>query len=83
MKVVYIPVDQFVNEFIYSLQNKQMEYFRLKYRKADILLLDDIQFLEKKDASMEEFFHTFNILHQAGKQMVFTCDRPPKDLKDF
>ncbi|MCX8058769.1 MAG: chromosomal replication initiator protein DnaA [Spirochaetes bacterium] len=83
LKVVYIPVDQFVNEFIYSLQNKQMEFFRLKYRKADILLLDDIQFLEKKDASMEEFFHTFNILHQAGKQMVFTCDRPPKDLQDF
>lgn len=83
MKVVYIPVDQFVNEFIYSLQNKQMEFFRLKYRKADVLLLDDIQFLEKKDASMEEFFHTFNILHQAGKQMVFTCDRPPKDLQDF
>lgn len=81
--VVYMPVDQFINEFIYALQNKQMEFFRLKYRNADVLLLDDIQFLEKKDASMEEFFHTFNILHQSQKQMVFTCDKPPKDLKDF
>ncbi len=81
--VVYMPVDQFVNEFIYALQNKQMEFFRLKYRKADVLLMDDIQFLEKKDASMEEFFHTFNILHSSQKQMVFTCDKPPKDLKDF
>lgn len=83
LKILYMHVEQFIDEFIYSLKNEQMNSFRMKFRHADILLLDDVQYLEQKDASMEMFFHTFNSLYQAQKQMVFTCDKPPKDLKDF
>lgn len=82
-KILYMHVEQFIDEFIFSLKNEQMNSFRMKFRHADILLLDDVQYLEQKDASMEMFFHTFNSLYQAQKQMVFTCDKPPKDLKDF
>lgn len=83
LKILYMHVEQFIDEFIYSLKNEQINSFRMKFRHADILLLDDVQYLEQKDASMEMFFHTFNSLYQAQKQMVFTCDKPPKDLKDF
>ena len=83
LKIIYMHVEQFIDEFIYSLKNEQINSFRMKFRNADVLLLDDVQYLEQKEASMEMFFHTFNALHQAQKQMVFTCDKPPKDLKDF
>ncbi len=83
LKILYMHVEQFIDEFIHSLKNEQMNSFRMKFRNTDILLLDDVQYLEQKDASMEMFFHTFNSLYQAQKQMVFTCDKPPKDLKDF
>lgn len=82
-KILYMHVEQFIDEFISSLKNEQINSFRMKFRNTDVLLLDDVQYLEQKDASMEMFFHTFNSLYQAQKQMVFTCDKPPKDLKDF
>ncbi len=83
LNILYMHVEQFIDEFISSLKNEKVNSFRMKFRHADILLLDDVQYLEQKDASMEMFFHTFNFLYQAQKQMVFTCDKPPKDLKDF
>ncbi|MFN3410753.1 MAG: DnaA ATPase domain-containing protein, partial [Exilispira sp.] len=82
-KILYMHVEQFIDEFISSLKNEQINSFRMKFRNTDVLLLDDVQYLEQKDASMEMIFHTFNSLYQAQKQMVFTCDKAPKDLKDF
>ena len=78
-----ITSEDFVNEFIQSIQDKSTENFRQRYRNVDVLLVDDIQFLGRgdKDSSKEEFFHTFNKLYQEQKQMVFTSDRPPQDIK--
>lgn len=78
-----ITSEDFVNEFIQSIQDKSTENFRQRYRNIDVLLVDDIQFLGRgdKDSSKEEFFHTFNKLYQEQKQMVFTSDRPPQDIK--
>ncbi|MGI6030015.1 MAG: chromosomal replication initiator protein DnaA [Eubacteriales bacterium] len=78
--IVYLKGDEFTNEFIQSIQNgKQME-FRSKYRYADLLLVDDIQFIAGKEGTQEEFFHTFNTLYEAKKQIVLTSDRPPKEM---
>jgi chromosomal replication initiator protein len=84
-KVIYISAETFTNEFIASIQDteKAKAAFKNKYRFADILLIDDIHFLQKKDGTQEELFYTFNALYDANKQMVFTCDRPVSDLKDF
>jgi chromosomal replication initiator protein len=84
-KVIYISAETFTNEFIASIQDseKTKAAFKNKYRFADILLIDDIHFLQKKDGTQEELFYTFNALYDANKQMVFTCDRPVSDLKDF
>jgi len=84
-KVIYISAETFTNEFIASIQDtgKAKGSFKNKYRFADILLIDDIHFLQKKDGTQEELFHTFNALYDGEKQMVFTCDRPVSDLKDF
>jgi chromosomal replication initiator protein len=84
-KVIYISAETFTNEFIASIQDpgKAKSSFKNKYRFADILLIDDIHFLQKKDGTQEELFHTFNALYDGEKQMVFTCDRPVSDLKDF
>ena len=85
-KVIYISAETFTNEFIASIQNdsqKAKAAFKNKYRFIDILLLDDIHFLQKKDGTQEELFYTFNALYDANKQIVFTCDRPVSDLKDF
>lgn len=82
-KIIYTSCEMFTSDFINSLQNKKINEFKDKYRKADILLIDDIQFLANKEGTQEEFFHTFNILHQAGRQIVLTSDRVPKEMTDL
>lgn len=79
-KVLYISVERFTNEFIESLRNKTQEQFRQKYRKADVLLVDDIQFLAGKESTQDEFFFTINELILAGRQIVCASDRHPKEL---
>ncbi len=76
-----ITSEDFANELIQSIQDRNSESFRQRYRNIDVLLVDDIQFLESKEHTQEEFFHTFNKLYQDHKQMVFTSDRPPQDIK--
>ena len=83
-KVIYVNGEDFANELIDALSknNRQiMQNFKEKYRTCDMLLIDDIQFIAGKVATQEEFFHTFNALYEAGKQIIFTADRPPKDMK--
>jgi len=82
-KIVYVTAEQFTNEFIQQLKNGHIHKFKNKYRKVDVLLVDDIHFLEKKDQTQEELFHTFNALYDYNKQMVFTCDRPVSELKNL
>ncbi len=79
-QVLYASGEQFTNEFISAIQEKNMKTFRRKYRLADILLIDDIQFISGKEQTEECFFHTFNALHNAGHQIVLTCDRPPGSM---
>ena len=80
LKVLYIPTEQFINEFIFSLQTNTQQSFKIKYRNVDILIIDDIQFLEKKEETQNEFFNTFNTLHQNGKQIIISSDRLPKHI---
>lgn len=79
-KVMYVQSEQFVNEFIKVIASKKYDEFRKKYRMVDLLLIDDIQFIENKEQMQEEFFHTFNSLFEAGKNIVLTCDKPPASL---
>ncbi|MFC7678974.1 chromosomal replication initiator protein DnaA [Paenibacillus sp. GCM10028914] len=79
-KVVYISSEKFTNEFINSIRDNRAESFRNKYRSVDILLIDDIQFLAGKESTQEEFFHTFNALHEERKQIIISSDRPPKEI---
>lgn len=79
-KVIYIPTERFTNEFIQAIQNNQLTQFRRKYRKADVLLLDDVHFLAHKERIQEEFFHTFNELFEAQKQLVLCSDRPASEI---
>ena len=81
MKVLYISSETFTNEMIFSIQKNSMEAFRNKYRNIDCLLIDDIQFLRKKESTQEEFFHTFNALHDANKQIIISSDRKPKEIE--
>lgn len=79
LKVMYVPSEHFINEFIDALRFERMKDFRAKYRSLDCLLIDDIQFLMGKDSSQEEFFYTFNSLYDSKKQLVICSDRPPKE----
>jgi chromosomal replication initiator protein len=79
-KVLYTPCEKFVNDFIQSVSLNKTAFFKEKYRKIDVLLVDDIQFLSGKEQTQEAFFHTFNELHQENKQIVLSSDRPPKSI---
>lgn len=83
LKVMYVTAEMFTNEFIESIGSQRTQHFKNKFRKVDVLLIDDIHFLQGKDSTQEELFHTFNNLYDAKKQMVFTCDRPISELKNI
>lgn len=80
-RIGYLSCERFTNEFIEALQNSQLPKFRKKHRELDVLLIDDIQFLQGKERIQEEFFHTFNALHDCHKQIVLTCDRPANEIQ--
>jgi chromosomal replication initiator protein len=79
-KVVYLSSEKFTNEFINSIRDNKAIEFRNKYRNVDVLLIDDIQFLAGKESTQEEFFHTFNTLHEESKQIIISSDRPPREI---
>ena len=78
--ILYVTAEKFTNQLINAIKENKTEMFRNKYRNIDVLLIDDIQFIAGKDRSQEEFFHTFNALHDDGKQIIISSDRPPKDI---
>jgi len=80
-KIVYMSSEKFTNQFIDAIRNGKINQFRKKYRKADVLLIDDIHFIAGKESTQEEFFHTFNELHDAHKQIVISSDKPPKNIQ--
>ena len=84
MKVLYVTSEQFTNEVIESIRSgnaAKMNRLREKYRTVDVLLIDDVQFIIGKESTQEEFFHTFNVLHSAGKQIILSSDKPPKEME--
>ncbi|MCZ9310151.1 chromosomal replication initiator protein DnaA [Corynebacterium uberis] len=80
LRIQYVSSEEFTNDYINSVRDDRQESFKRRYRNLDILMVDDIQFLQGKEATQEEFFHTFNALHQANKQIILSSDRPPKEL---
>lgn len=83
MKIVYIRGEEFTNKLVEAIKSGTTEQFREKYRTADMLLVDDIQFIAGKNATQDEFFHTFNALYESQKQIIVTCDRPIKEMKNL
>ncbi|HOX01233.1 MAG TPA: chromosomal replication initiator protein DnaA [Candidatus Paceibacterota bacterium] len=82
-RIAYVSSEKFTNEYIDALQNNQVMRFRRKYRQTDVLLIDDVQFLAGKERIQEEFFHTFNALHESHKQIVLSCDRPVSEIQNL
>jgi chromosomal replication initiator protein len=82
-RITYLSSEKFTNEYIDAIQNNQLMRFRRKHRQADVLLIDDVQFLAGKERIQEEFFHTFNTLHESRKQIVLTCDRPAAEIQNL
>ncbi len=81
--IIYVKGEDFTNELVESLQKKTPLQFREKYRNADVLLMDDVQFIAGRDSTQEEFFHTYNALYETGKQIIMTSDKAPKDIKEL
>ncbi len=80
-RIIYVSCETFVNDFIEAVEHSSVHNFRKRYRSADILVIDDVQFLANRDSSQEEFFHTFNALYQANKQIILSSDRPPGEIE--